>query len=369
MSVPQVQSVPRASTSPRTRRVEPRQADDGAAMQLYVQPVNHSVQRLKALAHAQPCDSAGEYSATPDETFDLKMTIFKTLPNGYKTLFQRTKLDARLQWHDHAVAAIAKAYAAAGPAPSISDDAPLHKFMATECDFKTEHADGSFLDHLHFCREYSARHYAAVSPRILLLHSIMGVGTNCFPMGLEKLPTLRGLLRAEEFAQIEAFPSVLRLCVHGPLLAELCACEPERLRGALKGLRLHRLLDNAPLELSARQLWVQLNLQLIHAIDFLPPGCWQRTCGEYFFAIFVRLHSLLTSCGELQAKVGWDPAWMQPLAEGARPDTWCAAAPRRAPHAAAPADAASSSARVRARVCVCVCVCGRCCRACTGGTG
>ena len=45
-----------------------------------------------------------------------------------------------------------------------------------------EHADGSFMDHLQFCFEYSHAHMAGVSPRILLLHSIMGVGTNHFPL-------------------------------------------------------------------------------------------------------------------------------------------------------------------------------------------
>ncbi len=51
--------------------------------------------------------------------------------------------------------------------------------------------------------------------------------------------------------------------------------------------------------MAAQALWTQLNLQLIHAIDFLPPGSWQRTCNEYFFAIFVKLHGLLTRCGEV----------------------------------------------------------------------
>lgn len=59
------------------------------------------------------------------------------------------------------------------------------------------------------------------SPRILLLHSILGVGTNCFPMRIEKLPTLASLLSETEMLHIEAFPAVLRLLVRGPLIDEL----------------------------------------------------------------------------------------------------------------------------------------------------
>ena len=66
----------------------------------------------------------------------------------------------------------------------------------------------------------------------------------------------------------------------------------------------------------------QLNLQLIHAIDFLPPGCWKRTSNDYFFGLFVTIHELLTRNGQLRASVGWDPGWMQPLQDSARPNTW-----------------------------------------------
>ena len=49
---------------------------------------------------------------------------------------------------------------------------------------------------------------------------------------------------------------------------------------------------------------------------------WQRTCNEYFFTVFIALHELLTRCNERRADVGWDPSWMQPMADGARPNTW-----------------------------------------------
>lgn len=184
-------------------------------------------------------------------------------------------------------------------------------------------ADGSFLEHLLFCRDYAARHYPAAqgSPRVMLLHSIMGVGTNCFPMSLDRLPTLASLLSPTELTQIQAFPSVLRLLVHGPLLKELCGCSEAKLQ-TLRRLRFHRLLDNEPLELSAPQFWEHLNYQLIHSIDFLPPAAWKRTSNEYFFAIFTQLYDVLSRTGNLAAAVEWDEAWMQPNTEGARPDTW-----------------------------------------------
>ena len=46
---------------------------------------------------------------------------------------------------------------------------------------------GSFLDHLQFCFEYGSIHYKQHSPRVLYLHSIMGVGTNLFPMPMSKV--------------------------------------------------------------------------------------------------------------------------------------------------------------------------------------
>ena len=38
--------------------------------------------------------------------------------------------------------------------------------MEHECDFKCEHADGSFMDHLYFCVDYCRLHYSKQSPRV-----------------------------------------------------------------------------------------------------------------------------------------------------------------------------------------------------------
>jgi len=280
--------------------------------------------RKQRLALARPVDNASVITATFDPEFRLDHTIFKTLPqSGIKALFQRSKLDAQLEFSSDAAVDIEKSYETMPSAPEYPNNQAIFRFMLEECDFSTEHADGSFLDHLHFCREYVARHYPKGKPNVMLLHSICGVGTNCFPMTVEKLPALRKLLPPAEMIQIEAFPSVLRLLVHGPLLAELCACDTDKL-ASLSALSFHRVLDNAPLRLTADELWEQLNYQLIHSIDFLPPAAWKRTRGgDYFFEIFAVLHALLSRVGQLHADVGWDgDASCLPMQPGARPDTW-----------------------------------------------
>ena len=281
----------------------------------------HSTQRKQLLAVGHLVDNAGIVHGHVNSSFDLGRTIFQTLtPGSIKSFYQRTKLDVDYEWDPDAKARIDEAYARIARPPA--DDAGIYKFMITECDFSMEHADGSFLDHLHFCRDFTALHFPAGSPRVALLHSICGVGTNANPMKIEKLPTLRTLLSDDEMAQIESFPSILRLLVHGPLLAELTACETARLNG-LTGVHFHRVLDNAPLYLSADGLWDNLNYHLIHALDFLPPASLQHLAtGSYFFEIFTSLHALLSRTGRLAASVEWQPSWALPLADGIEPDTW-----------------------------------------------
>jgi hypothetical protein len=286
--------------------------------------VVYSVKRRQALALARPCDNAGSVTASVSPSFRLDQTIFQTLPEGsVLAKLQATKLDSVLEWDPDAEATIETEYAARLPLPHV-DDADLRKFMLDECDFAMEHADGSFMEHLQFCRDYTALHYPEGSPRVMLLHSICGVGTNCFPMAAEQLPRLSQLLTPAELAQVEAFPSVLRLLVHGPLLAELASLSgehPAKL-ASLRSIQLHRLLDNEAIELSAEQLWEALNYQLIHAVDFLPVAAWERTGNDFFFHVFVELHRLLSRAGRLQARVEWDDSWKRPDMPGARPSTW-----------------------------------------------
>mmetsp|Transcript_10079 Transcript_10079/g.11778 ORF Transcript_10079/g.11778 Transcript_10079/m.11778 type:complete len:338 (-) Transcript_10079:395-1408(-) len=282
--------------------------------------VDHTLVRKHCIALARPNDHAGQVITTFDPQFDLSKTIFKSLPKGYKSFFQRTKLDMKYDWAPEVQAEVEAAFEKL-PKP-VYDNSALYKFMHSECDFSIEHADGSFMDHLHFCQDYTATNYPGVSSRVMLLHSIMGVGTNCFPMELKKVPMLQSLVDADEFVHISAFPSVLRLLVHGRLLDELRNADADKL-ASLISLKCHRLLDNEEMTLTADQVWVQLNFQLIHSLDFLPVSSWQHTSGsDYFFQIFLTLHKVLTAAGKLDAKVEWDPSWMQPLMPGARPNTW-----------------------------------------------
>ena len=185
--------------------------------------------------------------------------------------------------------------------------------MNDKCDFAMEHADGSFMDHLQFCYEYGCAHYKQQSPRVLLLHSVLGVGTNYFPCTTAQIPELKALLTDDEFAHVEAFPSLLRLIVHGRLLPALAAA------GDAKGLAFHRVIDNAPLELDAEQLWVALNFQLVHLLDFLPVVDWEKELARDLFLFnFAALYKLLEQRGRLDARV--DLSLARPRASPYAPD-------------------------------------------------
>ena len=198
--------------------------------------IRHSPQRKRAIALGRPSDAAGECDVVADPRFDIDKTIFGTLTSPVKRWVQSAKLNHVETWHAEPLASIESAFAAVSVPRSVSDDAPLFRFMAEECDFSLEHADGSFMDHLHFCADYSALHFSDSthpasrpmscerrlftalareqdhSPRVLLLHSILGVGTNCFPMGAEKLPALRSPAPARRGRQRVAMSSLPLCC-------------------------------------------------------------------------------------------------------------------------------------------------------------
>merc|ERR1712194_184987 len=179
----------------------------------------------------------------------------------------------------------------------------IRSFMEEKCDFSMEHADGSFMDHLEFVRDYSCAHLPSRSPRILFLHSIMGVATNKFPMGVELIPELKSLLSTEEFSYVEAFPSILRLIKGTDLLQDIYERKMQGGLAGLKGLRMKRLLDGAPIELSMDKVWVMLNMLLIHSLDFLPALGFLEQSGDPFWREFVELYALLTACDRLEARV------------------------------------------------------------------
>ena len=62
---------------------------------------------------------------------------------------------------------------------------------------------------------------------------------------------------------------MLRLIFHGRLLPALLEAR------AFSAVTFRRVIDNAPVRLSTEELWVQLNYQLVHLLDFLPAGDWE----------------------------------------------------------------------------------------------
>ena len=158
-------------------------------------------------------DHCGEVALVPNARFDLGPTIFRNVGSPLARAVLTSKLSREPFWREAATARIERAFSAVPRAPD--HDEGILAFMNEECDFAMEHADGSFMDHLQFCYEYCAAHYRGKSPRVLLLHSVLGVGTNYFPCDTTKIPALRALLTPEEFVHVEAFPSLLRLIVHG----------------------------------------------------------------------------------------------------------------------------------------------------------
>lgn len=128
---------------------------------------SHSLARKQMLASAGPTDNAENiHSSFVDPSFDLDHTIFTTLRSLLKRALTTARLNVRHEWKDQAAREVETIYASLIKPPP-ADDTALFKFMAEECDFGMEHADGSFMDHLHFCHEYSLLHFAQVTSAIM----------------------------------------------------------------------------------------------------------------------------------------------------------------------------------------------------------
>jgi hypothetical protein len=150
------------------------------------------------------------------------------------------------------------------------------------------------------------QHYPQRSPLVMLLHSILGTGTNTFAMTADKIPTLRPLMTPWEWTQVEAFPSVLRLLYAGPLREELR--KNAHRANTMASISFHRVIDNAPTTLSAEDFWIALNYQLIHLVDFLPAANWSRHQNDTSFILFRDLYDLLALVGKQEAIVGYTPS-------------------------------------------------------------
>lgn len=258
---------------------------------------------MSQISLGRATDHAGEVAILQNRNFDINATIFSSLEGFAPRAVVSARVGVHLFWMDSAALRISQAFASVPTAPR--HDQALLEFMQTDCNFAMEHADGHFMDHLRFCYEYSFAHYKEKSPRVLLLHSIMGVGTNFFPMEKNKVPKLQALLTDFEFRQVEAFPSILRLLYQGELLRQLEKLDVTVL-AKLERITFHRVIDNERVEMDGEAFWDQLNYQLIHLLDFLPASSWKLHAGDSFLYNFAAIHALLTRAGKLRCKVDFD---------------------------------------------------------------
>ena len=265
-----------------------------------------TTQRKAAIARGAALEHTGKVRVEPIASFDLDRTIFKTLEGPAARFVVTTRVGKEAHWEAAAAQAVQAEYAgarAAHPLPAISPE--LMQFLVSECDFDVEHADGSFLDHLYFCFEYTVQHYPQQSALVMFLHSILGTGTNTFAMTADKIPALRKLMSPSDWTQVEAFPSVLRLLYAGPLRRELR--DNAHRADAIATISFHRVIDNEPITMSGKDLWIALNYQLIHLVDFLPVANWSAHQNDTSFILFRDLYDLLEKAGKREANVGYTP--------------------------------------------------------------
>ena len=261
------------------------------------------LRRMAQIVNGKPNDHAGEVVYGPNSNFNLDSTIFGAITSPLLRYFQSSKLGVHLYWSEQAAERIRKKFQTIPVAPKW--DKGIVDFIHNQCNFAMEHADGSFLDHLKFCHEYSFAHYPERSPRVLLLHSIMGVGTNFFPMEVEKIPQLKSFLTPFEYNHIEMFPSMLRLYFYGPLRYQLESMSNDELQ-LIESITCYRVIDNKEICMNAENFWVQLNYQLIHLLDFLPASSWKNHTGDNFMDSFTALFELLQRAKKLFANVNFD---------------------------------------------------------------
>lgn len=262
----------------------------------------HSLQRKAVIAWGKCTDHKGSVTISPIPDFDLDKTIFTTLEGTLPRMVIEAKIAKEVAWNPKRAAEIEEAYTSIRTQkniPTVREE--LIDFMVQECDFSMEHADGSFLDHLLFCHDYSAIHFPEQSPNIQLLHSILGTATNTFAMKAEKIPQFFSLLTEEERIHIEAFPSILRLITSLSLLEELS--ENLHRLDDLTSILFHRVIDNKKCTISAEDLWNQLNHQLVHFIDFLPAANWAHHASDPVLQSFSRLSEFLDQAQKRRANV------------------------------------------------------------------
>ncbi len=267
----------------------------------------HNVQRKAAIANGGIKDHAGSVKVTAIPDFDLNHTIFNTLEGKLPRFVIRTRVAKHAHWNEAVSQAVETAYEQSTSSKDLPEvDPALLKFLVEECDFDVEHADGSFLDHLYFCYEYTNLYLPNHSALVMLLHSILGTGTNTFAMEAHKIPQLKTLMNEFEWRHVEAFPSILRLLYAMELRAELWANQ-HRLDD-LEAIHFHRVIDNEPLTMSGEDFWIALNYQLIHLVDFIPVSNWTTHANDTAFIIFRDLYDFMERSGKREATLSYAPA-------------------------------------------------------------
>lgn len=262
--------------------------------------------RKAAIARGGVSDYSGKVRIEPIPNFDLDRTIFKTLEGRAARRIVAARVGQEVIWEVREGEAVNRDYHRVSEVKTLPEiDPAIIDFMVDECDFDVEHADGSFLDHLYFGFEYSALHFPGRSPQVMLLHSILGTGTNTFAMTADKIPALRERLTDFEWTHIEAFPSILRLLYDEPLRRELRANLARA--SQLESIDFRRVIDNEPVTMSGDELWTQLNYQLIHLVDFLPVANWKIHANDTSFILFRDLYDLLETAGKLDAAIDYEP--------------------------------------------------------------
>jgi hypothetical protein len=266
-----------------------------------------NLQRKAAIANAGARDHRGKVRVTPIPKFDLNRTIFQTLESPIARYIQALRIGKDVAWTPDAAAVVEDSYRRETAGLRLPDvDPALMAFLRDDCDFDVEHADGSFLDHLYFCFEYTAKHYPEGSALAMFLHSILGTGTNTFAMEAAKIPRLQALLEPRVFAQVEAFPSLLRLLYSGELRAELRAALDRNPRPEVVRLRMHRVIDNAPIELDGPAFWEAMNYQLVHLVDFLPVANWAVHQNDTSYILFRDVFDLMGRWDRRVARVTYE---------------------------------------------------------------
>jgi hypothetical protein len=264
----------------------------------------HSYQRKAAIISGGIADHAEQAHVRPIENFDLNRTIFNILEGNIPRAVIQTRIAKEVTWNADASRAIDAAYEKKSANKNLPPiDPKLLKFMKEECDFDVEHADGSFLDHLFFCYEYTHHYFPKHSALVMLLHSILGTGTNTFAMTADKIPQLKPLMTDFEWKHVEAFPSVLRLLYGTDLLKEL-GKDPDKLN-KLEEIHFHRVIDNEPITMSSTDFWIQMNYQIIHLTDFIPVSNWSAHSSDSSFILFRKLYKFLTDHNKLEAKINY----------------------------------------------------------------